>query len=106
MAWEKRRRGNRRYYYRSRGVEGRVVKEYVGRGQAAEFAAKQDAEARAKREALRSVERQARQQDEDAADQLDGFAKWCELLLAGTLLAAGHHRHRGEWRKRRKRRTK
>lgn len=101
MAWEKRRRGHRLYFYRARRVGGHVRKQYVGTGPAAELAAKQDAEARAKREALRSVERQARQQDEEAADQLDGFAKWCELLLAGTLLAAGHHNHRGEWRRRR-----
>jgi hypothetical protein len=43
MGWVQRR--GRRYYYRSRWVNGRDVKEYVGTGEAAELAAKLDAKA-------------------------------------------------------------
>ena len=101
MAWENRRRGNRRYYYRSRRVDGRVVKEYVGRGPAAELAAEQDADARAKRDAQRTAERGHRHQHEAAVNRLAGFAEWCDMLVAGALLVAGLHNHRGEWRRRR-----
>ena len=46
MGWE---RG--RYYTRSRKVNGRVDREYLGTGEAAERAARQDALARQEREA-------------------------------------------------------
>jgi hypothetical protein len=41
MPWEQ--RGNQRYYYRKQTVEGRVVKTYFGRGEAATLAAAEDA---------------------------------------------------------------
>ena len=46
MGWE---RG--RYYTRSRKVNGRVAREYLGTGEAAQQAARQDASARQEREA-------------------------------------------------------
>ncbi len=45
MAWETR-NGRGRYFYRTRRIKGRVVKEYVGTGPAAEAAALEDAQAR------------------------------------------------------------
>jgi hypothetical protein len=41
MPWEQ--RGNQRYYYRKEKIEGRVVRTYFGRGEAAERAAAEDA---------------------------------------------------------------
>ena len=48
MAWEV--RDGRRYYYRGTRREGRTVKQYIGRGPAAELAARLDARARRERE--------------------------------------------------------
>ena len=100
MAWESRNdRG--RYYTRSRRVDGRVVREYVGKGRAGEIAAGLDAEARALRaaeaEALREYRRRLEPLDRLTAE----LAAACELLTGATLVAAGFHRHGGEWRRRR-----
>ena len=93
MAWDK-----GRYYTRSRKVNGRVVREYVGTGEAAERAARQDAVARQEREARRSVREELAALDAP----LDELAELTDLLARAALAAAGYRRHhRGEWRKRR-----
>jgi hypothetical protein len=100
MAWEQ--RGDRTYYYRSRKIGGRVVKEYVGGGLAGVLAERADNAQRRKRAAACAALR--KEQDAVAAaetvhDELDGAA---DALLTAMLLAAGYHRHdRGHWRKRR-----
>lgn len=99
MGWD---RG--RYYTRSRKVNGRVAREYVGCGRAAELAARLDELDRLARRLqaldindrkaeLAALEESARASDEAAA-----------LLARAALVAAGFHQHkRGEWRKRRER---
>jgi hypothetical protein len=99
MGWE---RG--RYYSRSRRVNGRVVREYVGSGEVARLAARTDAADRERRRAERAALR-AREAELDALDaplkQLDELA---DLVARAALEAAGFHRHnRGEWRRRRER---
>ena len=49
MSWEKRNRGTE-YYTRSKKTNGRVVREYIGRGPEAERAAAEDAARKADRE--------------------------------------------------------
>ena len=96
MAWVN--KGKKRYYYRSRRVGARVVRDYFGTGAIAEMAAHLMG-------ALREVwQRQAR-----GAERLDGAAesyrRFHDLLdraAAAHLLASGYYRHdRGPWRKRR-----
>ena len=101
MGWEKRERGGR-YYTRSRKVNGRVVREYVGAGALAESAAAMDAEERAQRKARAA----ARQQEQTRLDAIDAMVtELCDLtdaLTHGVLLLAGYHQHhRGEWRRKR-----
>lgn len=96
MGWETRK--GKRYYYRSKRVNGRVVKEYCGTGPAAEEAARLDAEAAAKRR--ESDERFRKSMEVDAL--LGEAIDWLDARIAATMIAAGFHRSHGEWRKKRK----
>jgi hypothetical protein len=102
MGWES--RGGRAYYYRGRRAGGRVVKEYVGAGPAADLVARHDALARDRRQA--EAEAARRTADELAA--LDAAVapldELTDLVARAALLSAGYHRpNRGPWRKRRAR---
>ena len=96
MAWEQRRNGAR-YYYRSRRVDGKVHKEYFGRGPRAEQAAKEDARRRAEKKACRK----RRQQFDDAIAPLAEVERRLEPLVAAALLTTGFYKHHGSWRRRR-----
>jgi hypothetical protein len=97
MAWD-----CGRYYTRSRKVNGRVVREYVGSGEVARLVAQQDLIEREKREA----ERVARRRERDELQALDApveeMDQTAALFARVALIVAGFHQHhRGEWRKKR-----
>lgn len=97
MGWDK-----GRYYTRSRKVNGRVVREYLGTGEFAELAAELD---HAERERLED-ERAARQAEKAQLSGLDAdlnaMTELTRLAASAALLAAGFHQHkRGEWRRKR-----
>jgi len=100
MGWETRANGGR-YYTRSRRIDGRVVREYVGCGRKGELAAMADAQRRATRKADRATIRaeQERVRAIDAA--LMDLHRTVDQLTRGALLAAGFERHKRQWRKRR-----
>ena len=101
MAWETRQRGGR-YYTRSKKVNGRVVREYVGVGPAAELAAASDAQVRAQRQAQQAAWRVEQERIESAIAPREEFCDVVETLARASLLLAGYHRHhRGEWRRKR-----
>ena len=100
MAWEHRNNG-KRYYYRARRVDGRVVKEYVGTGPIAEAAARQDAQQRAERQTQLQAERARRERYEAAQQLLSTLCDECDALVAAALTAAGYYQHHRQWRKRR-----
>src|SRR5262245_7488089 len=96
MGWD------RGFYYRVRKVNGRVVREYVGRGPVAELVAQMDALERKQREAERAAWLAKRAEMEALDASLDELNDLADLLAHAALLAAGFRRHkRGEWRKRR-----
>ena len=100
MGWETRERGGR-YYYRSVRAGEEVRKEYVGAGEIAEAVAHADGMMRRARELelARKVAEVERLEGLAApARELDETA---EILIRAHLLAAGWHRHKGEWRMRR-----
>lgn len=107
MAWERRRNG-RLYYYRCwrDPTTGRVRKQYVGTGPAAEAAAKDDGDRRAARAAKQQAMKDQRQLDMALSEQVMQVIKEAEALTEAALLVAGFHRpQRKPWRKRRSWRT-
>jgi hypothetical protein len=105
VAWEKRKRGGR-YYTRSRRSpeDGRVVREYVGTGALAEIVA---ASERTKRE-LAQAERKREKTELESLEALIApvleLSEAAEILAHAHLIAAGYHRHKGEYRRARDKR--
>lgn len=101
MGWETHGKG-RRYYTRTRRVNGRVVREYVGGGEKGAAAAKADADRRAREAAAKKSQRKLESELARADVSLAELAQACELMLKATLIAAGWHQHdRGMWRRKR-----
>lgn len=97
MGWEE--RGGRLYYYRSRRVGGRVVKEYVGSGPDAELIVDVEEEARRAERRRRESERAEREllsaEDKEVAEVYDLI----DRVAKAALIEAGYRQHnRGEWR--------
>ena len=101
MGWEHR-GSNGPYYTRSRKVNGRVVREYVGGGFVGGTAAMTDAEARAEKAAELAAQRAANTELDQAEQILTDFCDAVDSMAQAALYLAGYHRHKhGEWRRRR-----
>jgi hypothetical protein len=97
MGWE---RG--RYYTRSRKVNGRVVREYVGGGEFGTLVAQLDALDREERDLEREAARAARDELARLDEPLKELNELADRLVHAALLVAGYRQHkRGEWRKKR-----
>jgi hypothetical protein len=99
VAWEE--RGGGRYYYRTRWVNGRPVKEYVGGGLAGRLASEADRIDRERREARALEEKREREKLEALAAPVLELSEAAEILARAHLIVAGFHRYRGEWRRER-----
>ena len=98
MGWEKRGRGGR-YYTRSRRVNGRVVREYVGAGKVGELAAQLDAIDREHRLHLAELKKQRREENSESDNLLKALEHITNSIGHGAMLLAGYHQHnRGNWR--------
>ncbi len=95
MGWEK--RGSKKYYYVKYRQDGQVVTLYTGAGRAAEALA---AKAASKRQQQRDAE-EAWVEYKKVGALLDDIQGLTQALTQATLLAAGYHTHRGQWRKKR-----
>jgi len=98
VGWETRGRAGT-YYTRSRRVNGRVVREYVGGGAAGETAALLDEDERAEREARREALKAEHSQARDVSVALADLEALTRQAVADILHAEGFHRHHGEWRR-------
>jgi hypothetical protein len=100
VAWEVRGNAHRYYYRTQRLADGRVKKSYVGPGSAGELAAAADQVKRAERDLAIQRHRDLIQLVARMTEPLTDLCRDCDVVTEAALLAAGYHRHRGEWRKR------
>jgi|SRR5215207_4144826 len=101
MPWEKRERGGF-YYTRTKKVNGKVVREYVGGGILGELAARLDALERNQQKEEAAAWKEEREQMEALEAPVEELCEAAETLAKAALVADGYHQHkRGEWRKRR-----
>ena len=97
MAFERRRNG-KLYYYRSRRVCGRVVKQYVGAGDVGRLAAEAD---NVHRDIRRATDRRQLEESQVVAtlnDQLNELGKLVDQLIKYHLVCAGWRQHHRQWR--------
>jgi hypothetical protein len=111
MAWEQRASG--RYYYRTKRIGGRVVRQYMGTDSArfgghvlpgmgsGWVAFEEDEQRRRKLEARRRREQRARARNDAVIERLDECLARLRKQAAEVLRSLGYHNHKGEWRKRR-----
>jgi len=98
VGWEEREREGR-YYARSRRVEGRVVREYVGGGLAGETAAEADRIGRERRDAEELRQGRELERLEALAVPVVELHEAAAVLARAHLIAAGFHRRKGEYRR-------
>jgi hypothetical protein len=97
MSWET--RGNNRYYYRRRKVNGRVESEYIGAGGVAELLAAGDDLARQRRQLEAAEWRAIVEADRRQSDELAEVEDLVTAATAAVLIANGYHTHKRQWRK-------
>jgi len=96
MGWEK-----GKYYTRSRKVNGRLVREYVGGGEVGAFAAQLDAMERERRAWARESLRIEKEETEAFDNSVAKICQMADLIAKAAIVAAGFHCYHGEWRRRR-----
>jgi hypothetical protein len=98
VGWDK----NGRYYTRSKKVNGRVEREYIGAGRPGALIAQLDELEREKRLDDACAWREKKTELENLDSNLDKLANLTNFIARAVLAAAGYYQHnRGEWRKRR-----
>lgn len=97
MGWEK----NGRYYTRSRKVDGRVVREYIGGGDRGAIAARMDALQQKTRDWERDRWRLEKEDMKIVDSSVDRLCEIADIIAKAAMVAAGYHCYRGEWRRRR-----
>jgi hypothetical protein len=100
MGWERRQRGGV-YFYRSVRIDGQPRKVYLGTGPAAERQASLESEKRQRHQSEREALLAEQVQVAGADRALEDLRFFTDLLARATLILAGLHEHRGEWRRRR-----
>src|SRR5688500_8401538 len=100
MGWEQ--RGTNWYYYRKERDGSRVKSTYVGRGGMAHMISKFEASCGEVEKLLRLKKSVEAQESERIEAALDRAVELVQLFTEATLLTAGFHTHRRQWRRKRK----
>jgi crotonobetainyl-CoA:carnitine CoA-transferase CaiB-like acyl-CoA transferase len=90
------------YYYRSVRRGDKVHKVYVGAGELGRIAHERDLISRAIEEGREQEERREREKLEALTAPVAELEEVAEVLARAHLIAAGCHRHKGEWRRERR----
>lgn len=104
MGWETRQSGCR-YYTRSRRENGRVVRQYIGTGPVGEWAAAEDQERRQAATAELQQLRAIQEADQALESMLTRLNAQTNQIATWLLLAAGCHKSKRQWRRKRDQRT-
>jgi len=100
VAWEQ--RGSNLYYYQSERLDGRVRKKYVGAGEVAQAIAHADETMRRSRVVQSERARVELEETKTLASAGQELCEAADILAVAQLVAAGYHRHKGQWRMRRR----
>ena len=101
MSWDRKLNTSKSYYYRNKRLDGRRVKEYVGRGAKGEQAAQLDEQERLQRQLDRQHWLATLAQVETAGEPVKLLAEVSTMLSRSVLVTCGFYLHkRHEWRKR------
>ena len=104
MGWESRERGGP-YYTRSRKVNGRVVREYVGGGRVGELVARLEELERERRRFEAAGAQLERVRVEALIAPVVELDEAAGILCRATLVADGYRRYQGKWRRRREQKS-
>lgn len=97
MSWES--RGNYRYYYRRRKVNGRVEAEYIGSGPVADALAGLDEFERQQREREATEWQVFIEADRRTVAALGDVDELVRSAVAAVLIVNGYHTHKRQWRR-------
>lgn len=99
MGYEERK--GKSYYYAKERAGGRVASRYIGAGDLARFVEMMETSRREERACYREADRLERGAMERADRDADELFAAVDELTEAVLLAAGFHRHKRQWRKKR-----
>jgi hypothetical protein len=99
MGWEQ--RGANRYYYRKEREGSRVKSTYVGRGDMAHMIAQFESSSAELEKLMRAKKSIEAIESEKADAAMDRAIDLVRLFTEASLLEAGFHTHRRQWRRKR-----
>jgi hypothetical protein len=99
MGWEQ--RGNNSYYYKKEREGSRVKSVYVGRGEIAQMVAQLQSSSSLLERFARTMKSPDEVKFERAEAALDQASDLIQLITQATLLTAGFHIHKRQWRRKR-----
>src|SRR5687767_12178209 len=99
MGWEQ--RGNNSYYYKKERDGSRVKSTYVGRGEVAHMVAKLESSSAELEKLMRAKKSIEALESERAEVALERAVELIQLFTQASLISAGFHTHKRQWRRKR-----